>query len=201
MCRINISMNLLTIKKLIFLSTPLFLLSGCANMEGLSNISNLLKPTTVAQVTFKPVCKKSWHRKTIFIDFKTNHSYWRYASNLAVQIKDQLMEDVIEDGCFHVQDRNTGRRYFYKVGVRVANPHILVNQRSIISKVSARYRIKTYDHRGNLVTAMTRDVSYKRPMFVVVTSDSQSELLSNYAHNVSVEIRKAFYKSLRDNLK
>ena len=171
------------------------LLSGCAELD------NLLKPTTVEQTSYKPVCAKSWKGQTIYIDFETSGSYWRYASNLAYEIRDKLIEDVVEDGCFHVQDRKTGTNYVYKVGVRVASPQVSANQQGVISQVSAQFRIKTYDNRDNLVKAMTRDVEYKRPMFVVVSGNSQSKLLSNYASNVSVEIRKLFYASLQDNLK
>jgi len=173
----------------------LALLSSCADLN------NLFKPTNVDRISFIPECKNEWKGKTIFIDFAANRSYWshRYASNLAYEIKDKLMEDVVEDGCFHVQDKKTGARYTYKVGVRVASP-VIKSKNGFINSVSASYRIKTYDSRGNLVKAKTRTIKYKRPMFVVVSGDSQSELLLNYAHNVSVEIRKIVYKSLRDNL-
>lgn len=181
--------------KRVILCTSLVLLSGCAELE------KIFKPTSVELVSYKPVCKKSWKGQTIYIDFETSGSYWRYASDLAYQIRDKLIEDVVEDGCFHVQDRNTGTKYVYKVGVRVASPYVAVDQQDVISAVSAQFRIKTYDSRDNLVKAMTRDVEYKRPIFVVVSGDSQSKLLSNYANNVSVEIRKLFYASLGDNLK
>ena len=190
----NNSIILLKKIKQFFLLMPFLLLSGCANMGSLSDISNLLKPTSVDQVTYTPVCEKSWIGKTVFFDFETNHSYWQYASDLAEQIKDQLIEDVVEDGCFHVQDRSTGAHYAYKVGIRIFNPHVSVDRQRVISQVSAQFRIKTYDRKDNLVKAITRDVSYKRPMFAVVVGDSQSKLLSNYANNVSVEIRKLYYK-------
>lgn len=186
------SMDLLG--RVIFL-TPFIMLSGCAELE------NLLKPTSVERTSYKPVCKKSWKGQTIYIDFETSGSYWRYASNLAYEIRDQLIEDVVEDGCFHVQDSRTGAKYAYKVGVRVASPQVSADRQGVISQVSAQFRIKTYDGRDNLVKAMTRDVEYKRPVFVVVSGDSQSKLLSDYASNVSVEIRKLFYASLKDNLK
>ena len=157
-----------------------------------------LKPTKIDRESYKPTCKKEWLGKTIYIDFDTTRSCWdyRYASNLALTIRDRLIEDVVEDGCFHVQDVRTGKRYSYMVGVTIANPSMQVNNRTI-RHVSAAFRIKTYDSQDNLITAKTRDVKYDSPAFTVSVNNSQDELLENYAYNVSVNIRKEVYESFK----
>lgn len=66
----NNSIILLKKIKQFFLLMPFLLLSGCANMGSLSDISNLLKPTSVDQVTYTPVCEKSWIGKTVFLILK-----------------------------------------------------------------------------------------------------------------------------------
>lgn len=184
--------RLLLVAAIFFMAVSVFVVSGCGDL------SELLTPTTIDRDEFKPVCKKSLKGKTIYIDFKTA-SYWyhRYASDLAYTIKDRLIEDVVEDGCFKVQDTYQYRKkYAYKVSVRIANPKIKVSKNGVIKRISATYRIKTYDNRENLIKAKTRDVTYNSPMLTVAVNDSQNELLNNYAYNASVEIRKAVYDSV-----
>lgn len=191
------SINFLKLITLIAIFIGLVPLSSDA--FGLKDLKNALKPTKVERITYSPKCKKEWKGKTVFIDFDTSRAYWnhRYASGLALDIRDGLIEDFVNDGCFHVQDRRTNKRYAYRIHVAITNPSLKV-RRGIIKKVSAAFRLKTYDRKDNLITAKTRRVKYERPMLVVASGDSQSELLENYAYNVSVEIRKAVYKGFRD---
>lgn len=175
---------------LVFVSLSFFLFSACAELE------KIFKPTSVERDTYQPECKRSWKGKTIYIDFRTNSYYWnhRYASGLAAGIRDKLIEDIVEDGCFNVQDTRSRRNYLYKVSVRITSPRIRVRNR-IIQHVSAAFRVKTYDSRNNLITAKTRRVKYDAPQFVMAINNSQEELLENYAYNVSIRIRKSIYQS------
>ena len=155
--------------------------------------------TNVPRSVYKPICKPAWKGKTIFIDFDTNYGIWNnaYASNLSEQIRDQLIEGIVEDGCFNIQDISTGTSYLYKVGVRIANPSITVSEDGAIRHISAAFQIKTYNNKNNLITAKTRNVTYDAPAFVVTVNNSQEVLLQNYAHNVSLEIRKTVYDSFK----
>jgi hypothetical protein len=181
---------------LIILFTSLVFFPSCAS---LNKVLAGIKPTGVERVSFKPTCKPSWKGKTIYIDFDTNSGIWyhSFASNLSQNIRDQLIEDVVEDGCFHIQDISTGMRYSYKVGVIIANPLIRVSGRNVIQSIQANFRIKTYDGNNNLITAMTRPVKYVAPSLTITINDSQDELLANYAYNVSVDIRKTVYASFK----
>lgn len=179
------------------------LLTGCAGSNiDLSELSKALKPTSIERDDSVTECDRAWKGKTIFIDFDTSRSYWRYhyASNLAQSIKDTLIEDIVEDGCFHVQDRRSRQKYAYRVGVRIGSPFIKANN-GAIKKISATFRIKTYDSRDNLITAKTRKVKYDAPIFTLTVNDSQEELIENYAHNVAVNIREAVYESLKSGKK
>ena len=183
------SKNLATLITII-LSVALF--SGCAQLQEL-----LPAPTNVDRDIYQPECKSSWKNKTVFIDFNTTHYYWRheYATSLATDIRDKLMEEIVDDGCFNVQDTRSSTKYYYKIGIRIGSPSILV-KKGVLNKISAKFRIKTYDGKNNIIKAASRTVEYERPAFVVVVNDSQEELLENYTSNVSTRIREAFYQSI-----
>lgn len=186
-------LRLITLTSIIM---SIIFLSGCVELMA------LLKPTNIDRISYDPECEKAWEGKTVYIDFDVNRSYWsyRYASNLAYDIRDKLIEDVVNDGCFHVTDKNIRRNFAYRVGVHISNPRIRTSKGGFIDSVSARFRIKTYDNKNNLVKAPSRKIKYERPSFVVKSGNSQEDLLDSYTHNVSVEIRKMFYESLRDNV-
>ena len=168
-------------------------------LAGCSSLQDMLKPTTVEQVNYKPVAKPEWKDKTIYIDFDTNYGIWDnlYASDLSLNIKDDLIESVVEDKIFHVQDKMTTAKYLYKIEVRIANPVITTNSSGVIQSISATFRIKSYDVKGNLVIAKTREVRYDAPMLTVTTTNSQQTLIKNYIHNASQGIRETMYESLK----
>lgn len=181
------------LKGLLILSMALAPLLGC------ESLAEAMKPTTVERVTYKPVAKPGWKGQTIFIDFDSNYSIWgsSVARNLSLSIRDQLIEGVVEDQIFKVQDRNTGAKYLYRISVDIANPVIRASSNGVIQYISATFRIKSYDKQGNLVTAKTRDVEYKAPAFTVASGDSQQKLMDNYAHNAAEGIRQTMYESLK----
>ncbi len=163
-----------------------------------ASVSDAFKPTSIEKISYKAVCKPEWKGKTVFIDFDVNRTWWGfgYGSTLAYSIRDKLMEDVVEDGCFKVQDKKTGQKYAYKIGITIGNPVVDVSN-NVINNVSGEFRIKTYDHADDLITAKSRDVAWKRPFFVIAINDSQQQLLKDYSYNASVSIRQTFYESLK----
>ncbi len=181
----------------LFLITALSIimsLTGCAEFK------KMFKVTKVQREEYKPKCKKHWKGKTIFIDFDTT-TYWSYsyASGLSTKIKEQLIEDTVEDGCFNVQDYGSGynrQKYYYRVKVVIARP-VIRAQKGVIRSISARFKLKIYNSKNNIVASKTRDVKYKAPAVTINVNNSQDELLENYCYNVSVQIRKAMYKSFR----
>lgn len=173
----------------------LLTLGGCASM---ASLQDALKPTAIEKVDYKPTAKPAWKGKTIFVDFDYSSVYWRYdfAANLSQQIRDSVIEGLVEDKIFKVQDRVTAGKYFYRVEIRIASPVIKLRSGSTIDSISATFRIKIYDASNNLITAKTRDVRYDAPMLTVSVNNSQQTLLDNYIHNAGEEIRKTFYESL-----
>jgi len=160
----------------------------------------MFKVTKVKREVYKPKCKKRWKGKTIYIDFDTT-TYWRYsfASGLSTQIKEQLIEDTVNDRCFNVQDYGSGynkKKYYYRVKVIIARP-IIKARKGVIKSISARFKLKIYNRHNNVIASKTRDVKYKAPSITVNVNDSQEKLLENYCYNVSVKIRKAMYQSFR----
>jgi hypothetical protein len=183
------------LKSLLILGV-LITLPGC---DSINKFLKSIKPTSIERVNYSAMCKKHWKGKTIFIDFDTNYGIWynHYASNLTENIKDNLIEGIVDDGCFHIQDRLTNAKYSYKAGVRIANPRIRTTSRGSITSISANFRIKTYDQRGNLITAKTRKVDYDSGMIKITINNSDEELVDNFAYNASVAIRKTVYESFK----
>jgi len=169
------------------LLTGILVLAGCASLQ------EALKPTAIEEVNYKPVAKPAWK------DFRYSDVYWRYdfAANLSERIRDGLVEGLVEDKIFKVQDKPTGAKYLYKVGIDITNPLIQVSSAGTIQHMSATFRIKTYDAKDNLITAKTRDVVYDAPMVTIAVNNSQDKLLNAYIHNASEDIRKTFYESLK----
>ena len=165
-------------------------------VSGCETLGNLFQPTTVDRVEYVPTPKPEWEDETIFIDFDAGYVTWyyAYASQLSETIRDQLIEDIVEDGIFKVQDRRTGADYLYKVEVRIENPLIEVSN-DVIQSISATFNVRTYDREDNLVTAKTREVRYDAPAFNVTVNDSQRELVDNYAYNAAQQIRREVYES------
>lgn len=167
--------------------------------------------TTIDKKSFKVKCKRNWKGKNIFIDFDTNALWGDYlaSADITSRIRDQLIEDVVEDQCFKVFDGSGGgarNAYLYKVSVKIANPRIRYRSNAYgrgagpdqaIDGIHATFRIKTLDSGNRLITARSREVEYKSPALVVTVGDSQNELINNFAHNASQTIRQEFYKSLR----
>lgn len=167
--------------------------------------------TTIDKKNFKLKCKRGWKGKNIFIDFDTNAMWgdWQASADITSRIRDQLIEDVVEDQCFNIYDGGSGGArgaYLFKVSIKVANPRVFYRETAYgrgvgydrpIDRIYATFRIKTYDSVNRVITAKSREVEYKSPMLVVTVNDSQRELVSNYAHNASQAIRQEFYKSLR----
>jgi hypothetical protein len=176
----------------LLLASAVFL-SGCASLQ------EALKPTAIEEVNYKPVAKSAWKGASISIDFRYSNVYWRYdfAANLSERIRDGLVEGLIEDKIFKVQDKPTGAKYLYKVGIDIASPSIQVSSAGTIQHMSATFRIKIYDAKDNLITAKTRDVVYDAPMVTIAINNSQEKLLNNYIHNAAEDIRKTFYESLK----
>lgn len=183
---------------MILMAATAFIFSGCET--NMAKVKDMMKPTSIEREKYNPPCKKSWKGKTIYIDFDTTASwYYSYASGLSAQIRDQLIEDVVDNGCFKVQDYGSGYRgkgFNYRVHVVIARPKIRMKNK-VIRDISATYRIKIYNKNNNLIKAKTSAVKYKAPSLVVSSGDSQQKLLENYAYNVSVAIRKAMYTSLK----
>lgn len=164
----------------------------------MAGLQEALKPTAIDKVDYKPKAKSAWMGKAIFVDFDYSSVYWRYdfASGLSQRIRDSVIEGLVEDKIFKVQDRLSAGKYLYKVEVRIASPVISMRSGSTIDSISATFRIKIYDASNNLVTAKTRDVRYDAPMITVSVNDSQQKLLDTYIHNAGEEVRKTFYESL-----
>jgi len=183
---------------MVLMASAAVIFTGCET--NMAKVKDMLKPTSIEREKYNPSCKKSWKGKTMYIDFDTTASwYYSYASGLSAQIRDQLVEDVVDNGCFKVQDYGSGYRgknFDYRVHVVVARPKITM-QRNVIRKISATYRIKIYNKNNNLIKAKTSAVKYDAPSLVVSSGNSQQVLLENYAYNVSVAIRKAMYTSLK----
>lgn len=175
------------------LSVVLIGLTGCQSLK------NTFKPTTIERITYKPEAKSEWKDQTIFIDFDVRKNAWRgaTASSLSTNIRDQLIEGVVEDKIFHVQDQNTGARYLYRIWIEIADPVISVSSNGVIEGISATFRIKSYDEKGNLVTAKTRVEQYKSPAFTVSINDSQRKLLDDFAHNAAEGIKQTMYEGLK----
>lgn len=193
MLKMKSSISLKTLFLIALLSFS-FSLTGCAQLK------EMFKVTKVKREVYKPKCKRHWKGKTIYIDFDTR-TYWRYsyASGLSTKIKEQLIEDTIEDKCFNVQDYGSGynrKKYYYRVKVRVASPLIRAHK-GVIRSISAKFKLKIYNRYNNIVASKTRVVKYKAPAVTINVNNSQEELLENYCYNVSVQIRKAMYKSFR----
>ncbi len=166
---------------------------------GCESLAEAMKPTAVERVAYKPEAKPAWKGQTIFIDFDVNTNVWgsEVASELSFNIRDTLVEKVVEDKIFHVQDKNTGAKYMYRIWIVIADPVITASRNGVIQGISATFRIKTYDKKGNLVTAKTREERYKAPAFTVATGDSQRKLLNDFAHNAAEGIRQTMYESLK----
>ncbi|WP_146049386.1 hypothetical protein [Alkalispirochaeta sphaeroplastigenens] len=179
------------------LLTGLVLLAGALVLSSCESLSEIFKPTEIERVEYVPTARPEWEGQTIYIDFEVAGGIWRYsyASGLSQSIRDQLIEDIVSDGIFKVQDRRTGADYMFKTEVRIANPVIQVSDNDVIRSISATFRIRTYDRNDNLVTAKTRDVRYDAPSFTVTVNDSQQKLVENYAYNAAQEIRQAVYES------
>ncbi|POR04161.1 hypothetical protein AU468_04085 [Alkalispirochaeta sphaeroplastigenens] len=173
------------------------LLAGALVLSSCESLSEIFKPTEIERVEYVPTARPEWEGQTIYIDFEVAGGIWRYsyASGLSQSIRDQLIEDIVSDGIFKVQDRRTGADYMFKTEVRIANPVIQVSDNDVIRSISATFRIRTYDRNDNLVTAKTRDVRYDAPSFTVTVNDSQQKLVENYAYNAAQEIRQAVYES------
>lgn len=186
-------------KSIMFFSGSFVLALCLISLTGCAGLAEMLKPTTVERVDYKPVAKPEWKDKTIYIDFDSNYGIWSnmYASELSQNIKDDLIESVVEDKIFHVQDKQTSAKYLYKIEVRIANPVITTSSSGVIQSISASFRIKSYDAKDNLVIAKTREVRYEAPMLTVTTSGSQQKLIDNYIHNASQGIRETLYESLK----
>ncbi len=171
---------------------------ACLAVSGCESLGEAMKPTAVERVTYKPVAKPEWKDQTIFIDFDVNTNIWgsEVASSLSLNIRDKLIEGTVEDKIFHVQDQNTGAKYLYRIWIVIADPVITVSANGVIQGISATFRIKSYDKKGNLVTAKTREERYKAPSFTVASGDSQRKLLDDFAHNAAEGIRQTMYESL-----
>lgn len=168
-------------------------------LPGCENLPDALKPTSVDRTTYKPVCKPTWKGQDLFIDFDVTRNYWgyRYATQLASDIRAKLEEDIVEDGCFKIVDYRAAKNFKYKVGVFIANPYIKADRDNVISQISADFNIKTYDRKGYLITSKLRNVAYHRPLLAIVSGDSQQKLLSDYAYNVSQTVREQVYASFK----
>ena len=176
------------------------IISVCFFLTGCAQFKEMFKVTKIEREEYKPKCKKHWKGKTIFIDFRTT-AYWRYsfASGLSNKIKEQLIEDTVNDGCFNVQDYGSGynrKKYYYRGKVTIARPLIKAHK-GVIRNISARFKLKIYNRHNNIVASKIRDVKYKAPAVTVNVNNSQEELLENYCYNVSVQIRKAMYQSFK----
>lgn len=175
-------------------------LAGGLLLAGCETLKEVLKPTTIERVEYEPTAKPEWEGQTVYIDFDNNYSLWSnsYMSGLSESIRDQLIEAVIEDQIFKVQDkRTTGTEYLYRIEVRISNPVISTSSSGVIQSISASFRIKTYDSSDNLVIAKTREVRYDSPAFTVSTGNSQRQLVDDFAYNAFQEIRQIMYESLK----
>ncbi|SIQ41029.1 hypothetical protein SAMN05920897_108102 [Alkalispirochaeta americana] len=179
------------------LLVALIFLAGALVLSSCETLSEMFQPTEIERVEYVPTAKPEWEGQTIYIDFEVASGIWRYnyASGLSQSIRDQLIEDVVSDGIFNVQDRRTGADYMFKTEVRIANPVIQVSDNDVIRSISATFRVRTYDRDDNLVTAKTREVRYDAPSFTVTVNDSQQKLVENYAYNAAQEIRQIVYES------
>lgn len=168
-------------------------------LMGCETLKNTFKPTAIERVTYKPEPKSEWKDQTIFIDFDVRKNAWRGqgANSLSMNIRDKLIEGVVEDNIFHVQDQNTGARYLYRIWIDIADPEISFSSNGVIEGISATFRIKSYDKNGNLVTAKTREERYKSPAFTVSINDSQRKLLDDFAYNAAEGIRQTMYEGLK----
>lgn len=198
MKKLKVVSNFSNLLNLIIILVGIVLLNGCVSVR--ESLAEMFKPTTIERVHYEPVGKPEWEGQTIYIDFDAGYSSWYYdfASNLSTDIRDSLIEDIIEDQIFNVQDRvKQSAKYLYKIDVNIDNPKIGTTNSNIIKTISATFRIKIYDSKDNLITSKKREVRYDAPALTVSVNDSQQTLLNNYVYNASQEIRRSIYESLK----
>lgn len=170
-------------------------LGSCAGFD----LQEILKPTKIEKVTYKPTAKPKWKGQTVYIDFESTSGIWYYAfaSNLNNRIRENLVEGMVDDKIFTIKDKRITKGFMYRIEVRIANPKIVVAKKTdVIRSMSATFRIKIYDAKNNLIASKMRDVSYNAPTIAVSVGNSQDELVSNYAWNSAQEIRQLIYESL-----
>ncbi len=156
------------------------------------------KPAAAARATNGTGPKPEWKGQTLVIDFDVGTNVWGNdaAGGLSPSIKQNLIDGVADDDLFRVQDQGAAAKYLYKVSIVIADPIITLSNDRKIQGISATFRIKSYDKKGNLVAAKTCGAQRKIPAASVASEDTQRKLLEEFARDAAADIKRTMYESL-----